>query len=214
MANSFYGCGELSHVGFAFDSQLRFIAHDAFWSCREIKSMSLPSHLESLGNGALHWPSLEYLGIDSTNRHFSISGDHLLVCDGTAIVGHIGRPTELCIGNAIEELFDGCFCDQKYLSAVSFEPGSRLRRIGDSAFHMSALLSIDIPASVKRLENLCLADCRRLAIVRFEADSQLSLVAGNAFRSCSSLKTVRVPAHLKDIIGAAFRGSGVQIVVV
>jgi hypothetical protein len=167
-----------------------------------------------MGSAAFPWPFVECIGIDSENRHFSLSGDHLLVLDGAAIVGHFGRPTELCIENTIEELSDDCFSAQTSVSAVSFDPTSRLRRIGVRAFHKSGLVSIDIPASVKTLEDLCLADCDELAIVRFAPDSQLSLVADTAFRDCSSLKTVRIGAHLKDIIAEAFQGSGVQIVVV
>jgi hypothetical protein len=213
--NSFCACRELAHVGFESHSQIRLIEANAFWHCSQLQSVSLPAGLESLGRGTLPWASLEYIGIDAENRHFSLSSDHLLVFDGVAIVGHCGRPTELCIGNTIEDLSDGCFAAQKSISAVSFEPGSRLRRIGDSAFHMAGLVSIVILASVARLENLSLADCPQLAIITIEANSRLLFVAKTAFRSCSSLKEVRIPAHLKSILAAAFQDAcDVQIVIV
>jgi hypothetical protein len=142
-------------------------------------------------------------------------GDSLLVYDDVAMIGHVGCPTELSIPNAIEELFDGCFAGQDYLSAVSFEPGSRLRRIGDSAFHNSGLRSIVIPASVQRLESCCFSGCDELSIVRFEADSQLSFIASDAFEYCASMESVWIPSSLTAIALGAFSGSpDVRIVII
>jgi hypothetical protein len=200
-------CGELGHVGFEPHSQLRCIEDHAIGNSRRLQSISLPAGLESLGRAAFSWPSLNYIGIPSGNRHFSISGGHLLVFDAVAIIGHMGRPTELCIANAIEEVSDGCFSAQKSLSVVSFEPGSRLRRIGRSAFHRSGLVSIVIPASVERLEDLSLGDCDKLALVTIEANSRLSFVGETAFRNSRSLKTVRIPACLQSIAAETFGDS-------
>jgi hypothetical protein len=214
-ATAFFECRALAHVGFESHSQLLRINHQAFWRCSQLQSISLPASLTSLATGALYWPSLAYVGIDSENRHFSISGDHLLVCDGVTIIGHLGDPAELCIGNAFETLFDCCFAGQQYLSTVSFEPGSRLRHIGDSAFHNSSLVSITIPGSVERLEDICFGECYKLTFVRFEPDSRLSFVAARAFRSCDALKTFWMPSRLKSLIADAFASlPHVQIVII
>jgi hypothetical protein len=148
---------------------------------------------------ALPFSSLEYFGIEEGNRHFSICGHYLVDFEGISLLGHLGNATELFIGNAIEELCDGCFFGQIHLSAVSFESNSRLRRIGDGAFFGSSLRSIVIPSRVEIIEADCFRFCWKLLIVTFESNSRLSVIGDRAFGDCSALKIVRVPSCIERI---------------
>jgi hypothetical protein len=110
----------------------------AFGECLQRESICLPASFVRFDRSALYWACLAYIRIARGNQHSSMSGDYLLAHRGDTISGHVGCPTELSIQTAIKESF-GCFGDQTYLSAVSFAPGSRLRRISHSAFHSSLL---------------------------------------------------------------------------
>jgi hypothetical protein len=213
--HSFLRCQCLAHVGFGRHSSLSRIQSRAFWDCSELQSIWLPASLETMERSAFDWSCLGYVDIEGGNRHFSISGDHLLVLDGVAIVGHFGHPSELCIGNEIEELFDDCFTRHNRLLDISFEPGSRLRRIGNAVFTCSCLRSIVIPASVESLDVVCFGSCSELVTVIFEPNSRLSFISIDAFVLCPSLKTVRIPACVSQVaVKAVSSCRGVDILIV
>jgi hypothetical protein len=146
-----------------------------------------------VGISGLHWSR-------AGNQHFTISGGWLLVFHRISIVGHSGFPTEVSIGNVIDELCDGCFIWQKSLSIVSFEPNSRLLRIGMKAFSESSLRFIDIPSSVEIIGESCFAFCDELSIVGFELTSRLSVLEKDIFADCRALETICIPTHLQTLI--------------
>jgi hypothetical protein len=195
----FHWCQGLSFLAFELGSRLSAIERGAFGECFALLSMSLPAGLEQIAASALCWPSLEHIGIDSRNQHFSVSESSFLVFQRLSIVGHVGTATEFCIDSCIEELCDDCFSSQNALAAVSFEPDSRLRRIGEAAFFSSSLRSIVIPSSVEVLAPRCFAYCEKLSIVRFELNSRLSVIGEEAFMVCPTLETVWIPGCLEAI---------------
>jgi hypothetical protein len=193
----FSDCSSLASVVFEFHSRLVKIRSTVFLYFRQLQSICLPASLEWIEPEALPLSSLFYIGIETGNRHFIISGGCLLVFDETSIVGHSGFPTEVSIGNVIEELCDACFLCQESLSIVSFEPNSRLRRIGAKAFLRSSLRCIDIPSNVETIGQCCFSFCRDLSIVRFALNSRLCAIEQDAFECCGSLETIWIPSHLQ-----------------
>jgi hypothetical protein len=93
-----------------------------------------------------------------------------------------------------------CFSECKSLSTVTFESGSQLSSIAESAFwYCSSLSSIFIPSSVEMLGKYCFQGCDSLSTVTFESGSQLSSIAEYAFRSCSSLSSFCIPPCLQEL---------------
>jgi hypothetical protein len=210
----FSSCRDLSTVTFAYHSQLSRIERHAFVWCDHLRSICLPAGLEHIEPVALNWSSLQHVGIEVGNRYFSISGGFVLDCAGISIVGHVGAASKLCIGNGIEELRDSSCAGPKNmwadlrtaLSSVWFEPGSRLRRIGEFAFENSSLTVIVIPASVEIIGRCCFSGSDRLSIVRFESNSRLAAIEEQAFQFCPALKTVSIPCCIETIVADHFRG--------
>jgi hypothetical protein len=67
------------------------------------------------------------------------------------------------------KVFGGyCFSDCKNLRTVTFESGSQLWRVGESAFSGSGLPAILVPASVAVLCESCFPGCNSLASIVFE----------------------------------------------
>jgi hypothetical protein len=114
------------------------------------------------------------------------------------------------------------------LRNLSFEPGSRLTRIGRCAFASCLLRSIVIPASVTEIcggafagsgireisiedgnEHFCVIDEFLLDITQtslisfsrlnFEPDSQLRRIERLAFGGCSSLHTILIPSSIESL---------------
>jgi hypothetical protein len=104
----------------------------------------------------------------------------------------------VCIPSSIQKLCSGSFRASESLSAVAFECGSRLSRIGPLAFYnCSSLSSICIPSSVQKLCRHCFADSRSLSSVGFEPGSQLSCIEGAAFSGCFALWSFCIPPGLQ-----------------
>jgi hypothetical protein len=90
---------------------------------------------------------------------------------------------------------------------VTFESGSHLSSIAESAFrYCSSLSSIFIPSSVEMLGKYCFSGCESLSRVTFESDSQLSFIAEGAFRYCSSLSSIFIPSSVEMLGKECFCG--------
>jgi hypothetical protein len=121
----------------------------------------------------------------------------LAVRDGVAVFAVIGLPTELWIPNTIEQFCDNALSWQSALRRLEFEPGCRLRALGDGSLAgCESLSSIEIPASVETLGNACFARCRNLSVASFEPDSKLSQIHPRSFLTCPSISAIRVPSRL------------------
>jgi hypothetical protein len=203
-SDAFEFCYALTGLLFASGSRMSRIAESGLDCCFGLRSIILPTGLKHLEKYAFDWPSIEYMGIETGNRHFSISGSYLLDFAGISIVGHIGVATQLDIPSAIQELCDGCFYRQKLLRSVSFQQESRLRRIGDNAFSETPVTFIGIPPSVEIIGLECFNECRELSAIVFQSNSSLSVIGERAFRWCSSLKIVFMPPGLETIAGPHF----------
>lgn len=75
--------------------------------------------------------------------------------------------------------------------------------IGDGAFYVSDIESVDIPASVKRIDEQAFSYCRKLEKVTFRGDGLLE-IRERAFESCRRLVQFDFPKSLKKIEECAF----------
>ena len=76
----------------------------------------------------------------------------------------------------------------------------------------SSIVEIVVPNTVERLGNSVFASMKSLESVEFEGN--LIEIGARAFSSCNALKQVRLPDTVKSIGNAAFRGSGIESIVV
>jgi hypothetical protein len=93
---------------------------------------------------------------------------------------------------------EGC----KIIGGLSFEPDSRLIRIGSDAFRYWSLQSIEIPRNVEIHGSSCLSDCESLSSISFESNSRLIWIESSAF-SRSSLQLVELPRNAV-ILGSSY----------
>ena len=114
------------------------------------------------------------------------------------------------------------------LTTVTFEKGSQLKTIGGGYFsggsssygafsNCTALITIEIPASVETIEATAFKGCSKLATVTFEEGSQLKTIAGGyysdskfnyyygVFSDCP-ITSIEIPASVETIEAKAFKG--------
>jgi hypothetical protein len=196
-AHCFERCADLTTIVFGPDSGLLIIEDRAFTDCA-VRRIILPRNIVSIGRGSLAVSdSPGSCELESKSPDFSlwqIGGvEYLLTRVGTELVfGRVVDPiATLALPSYIETMAPGCFLKCRS-GSFRFESGSTIRILPEECFMHSELVSIDIPASVERIESQCFSDCSRLHSVTFEGGSKLELIAANAFLDCPLLTSMLV----------------------
>lgn len=134
----------------------------------------------------------------------------------------------------IIEIADAAFADCVQIHSVDFSKASELEKISGSLhykgytsslsisgafYNCSQLQRVTIPSSVREISAGAFADCTGLISLTFSPDARLEIIGGSycglelaipyalgAFTGCTALKEVTIPASVKTIGVAAFKG--------
>lgn len=190
------------------------IDDDAFRSCYNLLSVSLPNTIVSIGEDAfafcrslssVHIPnSVWYIG------DYAFSGcSQLVSVDISSSVTKIGDYAfvncsalkEVSIPISLQTLPYGTFSGCSSLESVSI-PNS-VKSIGSYAFSKCASLKkVDIPNSVQSIEHYAFENCSALAYINIPS-SVTSLYDG-VFNNCKSLNVVVLGSNIRNIGAIAF----------
>jgi hypothetical protein len=117
------------------------------------------------------------------------------------MIRYFGTAADVTIPKTAEILRCGCFSLCETISAVIFEPGSRISCLERQTFaYCSSLSSICIPSSVERICEQCFACCGSRSTVTFESDSKLALLEPDTFPDCGPGLSIWIPPSLQDIL--------------
>lgn len=121
--------------------------------------------------------------------------------DGYEVTGLKSDQTiEIVIPDYVTSIGTYAFLSNTQLSKVTFDNGSALHTIGDSAFYgCSSLTEIVIPASVTTINSYAFLYCFGLEEVIFEQGSRLQTIGGGAFGQCIALADIEIPASVTSI---------------
>ena len=101
-----------------------------------------------------------------------------------------GGIEKLTIAKEVTELPANFCTNTEKLTAIEFESGSQLTKIGEMAFYgTQALKSIDIPSTVTSIGESAFADCFSLEKIEL---GQIASLGQNTFARCSSLETAKI----------------------
>ena len=178
--NAFKECNNLNSVEFGDDSQLTSIEEGAFYGCKSLADIKLPSTLTNIGDNAFYYcSSLTSVTIPSSVT--TIGKNAFLDCNNittatipTQAISFIPKSklTTVVIngGTSIDSLaFNGCN------SLTNLEIANSVTSIGDYAFcDCSSLTSIMIPSSVTSIDDWAFAGCRNLRSIMISDNSQLT----------------------------------------
>ena len=180
----------------------------AFEECLALTSIEIPANLKTMDSSAFYdCMALENITFEEGSQLESI---------GAGAFEYCCRLAKITIPASVMSIGARAFFADSYgqpmtLASVTFEKGSRLESIGDSAFYgCSEITEIIIPASVTSIGNQ--AFCRdstrapmELARVIFEYGSRLQSIGAQAFRECRNINHIIIPAGVTSVGAGAFK---------
>ena len=220
----------LKTLTFGTNSQLKSIGEAAFANHMELRSVTLPERLETLGDyafadgglsGTVKVPrsveeirpgvfaschSLSAIEVDPTDPiYLDMDGVVYTKMDQTLVAYPAGKAqTEFDIPDDIETVYDSAFYGAWNLETVTF-PES-LTEIQTSAFFdCQSLTSVTFPDKLKLIGNSAFATDKSLSSVVFGNDPSLSRIGFEAFADCG-IASVNVPSSVSSMAQGVFRG--------
>ena len=180
---------DLRTITFEPESQLKIIGEHLAHGTALVK-LTLPKSVEEIGRSLFH---------------AVLSFSELRFEEGTCIktVAWVGGfswtdPHCLVIPKDVTRLPVGAFSNIKSLHEVSFEKGSRFRKLGCSAFFMAGVKSFTFPESIETIESNCLSFCNSLSSLTFEG-ANIKTIEPAAFQH-SPISTVTVPKGVDESV--------------
>ncbi len=116
--------------------------------------------------------NLEYIGDNAFNSCSNIETIDFSQCPKLSYIG------------------EGVFYDCINLETVNFEKCTNLETIGNRAFQNTAVSSLELPESIKTIDNGAFSSCSKLTIVNFEECTNLETIGDSAFYNCDSLTEI------------------------
>lgn len=192
-ANTF----ELSSVSFAKSGVDMLVIGDGAFQNSGICSLELPARLAIIGTDAFRDAKLSILSFEKANTYLLTEiSDHAFA--GTLLVS-------VRFPKGIVSIGSGVFMDTQSLETVTF--GEGLETVGAEAFRDSSVVQVEFPATLKNLGASAFHNCASLEYVAFDNGSQLQEIADGTFWGCVALKSIIVPAPVKEIGGSKNNGA-------
>jgi hypothetical protein len=190
----------LSSLTFDPGSRLAKIEESAFSCCPCLRSLSLPASLSAIEAKDFFGASIQHIAVDRANPYLFTAGDFLMAFKQMTLIRYFGAGDTAIIPRECESLGDACFARWASPKRIVFADGSRLTRIGDSAFsNCVSLMSLCIPASVESIGELSFESCIAMLQLTFEQGSRLAQIGASAFFECSRLSSICIPPQVQEI---------------
>ena len=223
---AFYLC-EITSV--KLPSTLKLIDEDAFSQCPNVKELTIPASVDSIGRAAFNsWDALETVTIeDSPNVLHTGSGGYSVMSsmfsdqpllkkaymgrDHTSpFYGSMGYEVNLFGRSHLEEITYSDYVTEiqkhELIGCSSLKKvvlGKNIKSIGNFAFDGCKLLSdIAIPDGVEEIGQWAFRDCQIMPTQKMP--SQLRSIGLEAFTRCFALTSVTIPASVLTIGNYAF----------
>ena len=188
-----WGHKKLRTVVFERNSALREIEEWAFSQCA-ITSIELPRSLVTIGEGCFYDCGCIDVVTFEPCCQIARLGEFAFSCSVRSIM----------VPASVRVIGRMCFCSWKF-DHVTFEPGSRLVRMEERAFHMSRIETIMIPPTVEFIGEACFAFCQQLRFIGLDDDSMLTTISDDAFKK-TDISYFKIPVHVATIGTNVFDG--------
>ena len=225
--DAFYRC-DITSV--KLPNTLKLIDEKAFLECPNVKELTIPASVDSIGNYAFNsWDALEQVTIeDSPNvlhagrggssvmssmfsdqpllKKAYVGRNHICPTVGASMDYEINlfarsHVEEITFGDYVTEIQKHELLGCKSLKKVNLS--KNITSIGDIAFDGCELLSeIEIPDGVEEIGRRAFNDC--FVMPGLKLPSKLRIIGQEAFRNCVALTSVTIPASVQSIGMSAF----------
>ena len=177
---------------------VKSIMSNAFAGEIKLKSVTLPSTIEFVGEGAFAYTAIETFNIPAKMRDV----------DSNVFVGSPIKAFTVSSSNPYYKAYKGNLYSKDMTELVVAAPEnytddkwsrfsfpSTVTSIGKYAFLNCSITSITIPSHIKAIKNMAFAGCQKLEKVMIE--NGVKEIYDSAFLSCNSLKYVQLPSSVE-----------------
>lgn len=186
---AFFSCDEL--ISITLPSSITSIGYRAFAFCKELTTVIISEGVTSIGDGAFQ----------SCSKLFNVILPSSLTYLGRYSFESCSELINITVPKGVESIGFATFGFCYKLSNVKLSDG--LMEIGEMAFmNCENLGSITIPPSVKNIDDHAFADCSGLTNITISEG--VTTVGSYIISGCNQLKSVSIPSSLTSIDNSAF----------
>ena len=216
--SAFEGCTMLSSLIYnksSSDSANQSVNSYAFLGCSMLKTVSLPTTLNSIGYRSFEGTAIKNLVIPEGVK--IVATGAFANCNSLLSVSLPSTITELHSSGSYDDY--GVFVNCKNLQTVTFAPNEDTDAyIGREAFkNCLSLQSVDIPGNYSSIGDSAFEGCTKLSSLKYNKSSNdyaNQSIGSYAFLGCSMLKTVSLPTTLNSIGYRSFEGTAIKNLVI
>ena len=167
----------------------------AFWRCRKMNSVTLPSSIERIGGSA--FDSCLSLNVITIPRNVKSIGVNMVIrCNNLDTINYLAD--SCVIGTNTSYVLGG-------KTPIKINIGNTVKYIPRGLFTNNSLIdSLILPSSVRYIANYAFSGCSSLTSLIIPEN--VTNIAFNTFRNCSSLTSIYLPSTLDSISHHAFYG--------
>ena len=205
------------------------IEDSCFEGCSMLVFVILPDSIQHLGGGVFsNCPSNLKVTFAEDSKFFLDDQYLIMDLENISVSSYIGSSTSIIIPRTVKTIQSSAFISQNTLQNITFEEGSQLETIEDSAFsYCISLKVINIPTTLQTIginafyqcssiQNLIFGSslttlsqssfsyAASLKTISFKA-SQVTSLPNSLFLCCTSLETIELPSSLDSIGETCFQ---------
>ena len=172
-------------------TNLQKIRNQAFFTCSQLKQITLPDSITEIGNAAFfNCKSLQHINIP--NKVTKIGYAAFYQCESLQ---------EITLPESLQNIQANAFCICSSLSKIIIPENTNY--IGDYAFQYCKKLSqIDIPSKVKDISDAAFSNCTSLKLVNLP--NTITKIGMYAFAYCENLQQIIIPDSVNTLSDKAF----------
>ena len=187
----------LKNITFVMGGTEKLVIGDGAFQSSGVSTLKLPARVAIIGINAFRAAKLSALSFEEADNH------QLTEIADTAFAETLLVSVQFPSG--LVSLGNSVFLGTKELETVTF--GDGLVSVGAEAFKNSAVSEVEFPASLTTLGASAFYSCTFLESVTFGVNSQLQEIEDATFWGCTALKSITIPALVKEIGGAKDNGA-------
>lgn len=197
---AFRECSKLTEIN--LPSSLKSIGEYAFLDNSSLASVTIPAGVTEIGDAAFSYTGVTAFEVEAGNTVCQAINGVLYSADGKVLMAYPTKAeaTEYTIADGCLGVGEGAFAHSNVQKIVVPDG---MRAFDDNAFSESALSEINFPASLVLMGNQAFALTQLTTLVLPE---NMTAVYEGTFAQCTALKSITIPASIRDIEAYAFNG--------